>query len=189
MRVSPHKFLAVALAGGVLAAFCRPLPEPEGPPITRGAEDVGAGFPDIVPLRIEAKRLIARDAAGGRRTLVEAAALFGALNRLPPPAARLPDYDPDVSHSYLHIPMRTEEERLCRQVVAFAWVALGDGPPGRAREAVARLEAEFFAELRARGTIRLPAPPPPEPVEELLRQARAALPEQQRGRSARGADR
>ena len=58
---------------------------------------------------------------------------------------------------------------------------------GRGREAepvVARLEADLFAELRAHGTIRLPDPPPAEPVEELLRQAHARLAEQ-RGRGPR----
>jgi hypothetical protein len=54
----------------------------------------------------------------------------------------------------------------------YAHAALRDEGPERAAAAVARLEAEFFAELRARGAVRLPDPPPGA-VEELLRQARA----------------
>jgi hypothetical protein len=183
MRVSPHKVLAVALVVALPVAFCRRPPEPD--PATQPVigEAVGESGPEVVGLRALAKGLLARAAAAGRRSLFEAAALFRELDRLPPASAAPAGLDPA-----LRIPVDTEAGRLCRQVVAAVRAELGD-EPDRAEAAVARLEAEFFAELRARGSIRLPDPPPGEPVEELLRQARARAVEHQRGRSPRGADR
>jgi hypothetical protein len=184
-RVTSFKFLALALAAGSLPlalSRCR-FPE-EMPPLPSDTiEQLEEGYSEVQALRLVAKDRIARDTADGRLALLEAAALFRELNKLPPAPAR-----PTRVDSSLGIPADTEEAWLCRQVAAHVRVALR-ADPARAEAAVARLEAEFFAELRAHGSIRLPDPPPPEPVEELLRQARAGLPEQQRGRSARGADR
>jgi hypothetical protein len=141
-----------------------------------------------VDVRSVARAQLAREAADGRRTLLEAAALYRELNRLPPPTAAPRYVDP--RGPLARLPLETEEALLCRQVVIYADSALREeGRDREAQAAVARLEAEFFAELRAHGTIRLPDPPPPEPVEEVLRQARARAVEHQRGRSSRGADR
>jgi hypothetical protein len=176
MRAAPRRFLAVALVVALPVAFCRRPPEPD--PATQPVigEAVGEAVPEVVGLRALAKGLLARAAAAGRRSLLEAASLFRELDRLPPEPAPPAGFDPT-----LRIPADTEAGRLCRQVVAAVRAELGDEPE-RAAAAVARLEAEFFAELRARGSIRLPDPSPGEPVEELLRQARARLAEQQNGR-------
>jgi hypothetical protein len=72
--------------------------------------------------------------------------------------------------------MDTEAGWLCRQVAEHVHGALREEPE-QAAAVVARLEAEFFAELRAHGAIRLPDPVSLELVEELLRQARARLAE------------
>jgi hypothetical protein len=176
-RVTSFKFLALALAAGSLPLVlsrCR-LPEDMPPPPSDTIEQVEDGYSEAQALRLVAKDRIARDTADGRLALLEAAALFRELNKLPPAPAR-----PTRVDSSLGIPADTEEAWLCRQVAAHVRVALR-ADPVRAEAAVARLEAEFFAELRARGTIRLPDPAALEPVHDLLEWARARRAEQQRG--------
>jgi hypothetical protein len=184
MRVSPHKFLAVLLAACPAVVFVRCPAGPDEPPAVAEGAARSNELAEAVDLRSLAREQLALEAAAGRRTLLEAAALYRELNRLPPRAA-LPWYvaprDPLAD-----LPLETEEALLCRQVVLYAGATLRDeGRDREAEAAVARLAAAFFAELRSRGTIRLPDPPPGEPVEELLRQARARLAEQQRGRGPR----
>jgi hypothetical protein len=184
MRVSPHRFLAALLAACPAVVFVRcPAGPDESPAAAEGAARSNAPA-EAVDLRNLARAQLAREAAAGRRTLLAAAALYRELNRRPPQAAPPRLVDP---HGPLaDLPLGTEEALLCRQVIIYADTALrGEGRDREAAAAVARLAAAFFAELRARGTIRLPAPPPGEPVEELLRQARARLAEQQRGQSPR----
>lgn len=178
MRVSPHKFLAVALAGSLGIVFIRcpsdPL-EPLSPQyIDPEAEALAASVPDIVPLRLAAKDLVTQDVIAGRRSVFEAAALFRELNRLPPEPVKPSLFDPSLS-----IPADMEEGWLCRQVVEHLRVELFDQPE-RVAALIARLEAEFFAELREHGTIRLPDAATLEPVAEVLRQAQERLAEQQR---------
>jgi hypothetical protein len=174
MRAVPYTILAVALAVALPVAFCRrpPAPDPAAEPVIGGA--VGEAVPEVVALRVLAKGLLARDAAAGRRSLFEAAALFRALDRRPPEPAQPTGFDPT-----LRIPADTEEGRLCRQVLAAVRAELA-AEPDRAAAAVARLKAEFAQELRARGAVRLPDPSSLESVEGLLRRARATLSEQQR---------
>jgi hypothetical protein len=169
MRVSPRKFLAVAIAVALPVVYCR---HPAGPDelLPPGeAEPPAPAWPDLLDATV-ARSLIARDAAAGRRTLLEAAALFRELNQLPPAVSAPAHADPNSPP--LTIPRDTEEARLCRQVILYAHFALRSVAPGREDAAVARLEAEFFAELRAHGAVRLPDPSALEPVEELLQQAR-----------------
>jgi hypothetical protein len=189
MRVSPHKFLAVLLAACPAVVFVRCPSGPDGPPGAGSGEAARPGEQfEAVDVRSAARAQLAREAAAGQRTLLEAAALYRELNRLPPTTAAPRYVDP--RDPLADLPLATEEALLCRQVILYADTVLREERRDREAEAaVARLEAEFFAELRAHGSIRLPAPPPGEPVEELLRQARARAVEQQRGRSARGADR
>jgi len=173
MRSLPYKFLAVALAIALPVAFCRRAPGPDQPPEPPGPE-MAAPAADTVALRIVAKDQLAREVADGRRSLWVAAALFGELNRLPPEPDR-----PAWINSSVSIPADTAEGALCRQVIERVDTAL-HLEPDRAAAAVARLEAEFFAELRTRGAIRLPDPLSLESVEEILKRARASLSEQQR---------
>jgi hypothetical protein len=176
-RVTSFKFLALALTAGALPlalSRCR-LPEDMSPPPPDAIEQVEEGYSEAQALRLVAKDRIARDAADGRVSLLEAAALFRELNKLPPAPAR-----PTRVDSSLNIPADTEEAWLCRQVAAHVRVALRSDP-ARAEAAVARLEDEFFAELRAHGALRLPDAATLEPVHGLLERARARLAEQQRG--------
>jgi hypothetical protein len=165
MRVSPRLFLAAALPGALAVVYCRPAPEPA---VVERPSEAARPFPEAVRLRAIAKWLVARDAAAGRRTLVEAAALFRELNRLPPAAATSEWFeDPPPP-----VPLDTEEERLCAHVLAHVHIALRGDPAAQAA-AVARLAAEFREEVRRRGAIRLPDPSALTPVSEVLERARA----------------
>jgi hypothetical protein len=126
---------------------------------------------EVVVLRIFAKRHIAREAAAGRRSLVEAAALYGELNRLPP-AGRL------VNSPYLS--GNTEAEWLCRQVIAFATRSGPDWESESTRATRARLEAELQREVAHDGTVRLPDPAAMPAAADLLEEARARLTEAER---------
>jgi hypothetical protein len=87
---------------------------------------------------------IVRELAAGRRTLLEAAADFRALSLGEMPLGR-PLHD-----TY---PADTEEERLCRWVIAYLRTSLEDEPG--AAELATRLEAELRQHVR-QGTLRLP---------------------------------
>jgi hypothetical protein len=142
------------------------------------SEVEGPSLSQLITVRILAKNRISRDVIVGRLSLVEAAALFGALNRLPPQATPLSLAD--RRGSPLRIPARTEEERLCRQVVEYVRWALVE-EPDRAEDPVARLNAEFKEELDKQGSIHLPDTSALVSAQELLKQARAQLAETQRG--------
>src|SRR5262245_31059139 len=90
MRVSPRSFLACTLAGSVAVTVSPFLTGRAVPPPAAGDavdQTVEPSWPDVVQRRLLAKDLIAREAAAGKWSLVEAAALFGELNRLPPEGA------------------------------------------------------------------------------------------------------
>jgi hypothetical protein len=184
MRVSPHKFLAALLAACPAVVFVRCPAGSNDPPAAADGTARSNALAEAVDLRNLARAQLAREAAAGRRPLLEAAALYRELNRLTPRAA--PPRFVAPRDPLADLPLETEEALLCRQVVLYAdAIFREEGRDQEATAAVARLAAEFHAELRSHGTIRLPDPPPGEPVEELLRQARARLAEQQRGRSPR----
>src|SRR5262249_11239932 len=108
------------------------------------------------------------------------------LNRLSPEWAA--PSDPDPTGPPLHLPLNTEERRLCRQVITFVYVTLREGAPDEAAEAVARREAEaiarlaaeFWEGLRQHGAGRLPEPSTLPSTQELLEQARQAMTEAKR---------
>jgi hypothetical protein len=169
-----QKLLAIPLAAGLALAVggLRHCPS-EPPPVIAVPDDsrLADPYPETVPLRVFAKRLIADDVAAGRRSLVEAAAMFGVLNRLPP---ALPDYPPaGVTNPDIPIPTSTADERLCWQVVS--WVRSVLAPrPREADAAAARLAAEFRGVLRSGGVLRLPDPSSLESPAALMDRAREA---------------
>ena len=174
VRVSPHKVLVGALVGAFVATFIVPAPRRDEPPVAV-SENLGDMVPTTMRLRLLAKRRIAYEAAASRRSLVEAAALFRELNRLPPaaPDLALGDWD----ETLLRVPVRTDEERLCRQVVEWVYRVLrSEVSPESAAEAVERLEAEWQEVLRRHGAIRLPDSAVQPPVQELLEAARSSAP-------------
>jgi hypothetical protein len=157
MRAVTKKCLTVALAVGLAAGIGRLGP----PPVADPPADDGADEQVIPPVvRGLAKRQIARAVIDERLPLLRAAALYADLNRWPPRAAPLALADD--FHCPLRLPARTEEERLCREVVRHVWAELRGGPEEPA--VAARLRGEFDEALRRDGAIRLPAlvrcPPP-----------------------------
>jgi hypothetical protein len=164
--------LTLTLAAAAAAALVvRHAAEPTRPDPPRWWEEVVEPVPETIRLRALAKRQIAREAASGSRPLVEAAALFRELNRLPP--------EPRPA-CLASLPGRTEEERLCREVILFVNQREDDWPAAAAAEAVARLEDELRRELSRDGGIRLPDPAGLPPAAELLERARAGMTEAER---------
>ena len=109
-------------------------------------------MPAVIVARLTAKRQLAREVAAGTRSLFETAALFAALNQLPP---ALPEASPMHTNDLVPLPTRTPEERLCWQVAS--WVNGLDTDRRRGPSpAVLRLAEEVRSELRAHGTLRLP---------------------------------
>ena len=151
--------LALALALGALAAAASTLPRrpPEPPPAE--AEATATAWIETATLRAIAKDRITAEVMAGRLTLLQAAALFGELNRVPP--APRP---------------QSGAEELCRQVIAYAEGEARGGAGETA--AAARLQKELEG-LLAEGPLRLPAPSAR--AEALLEQARARLPRVLRG--------
>ena len=177
MRVTPEKCL-IGLVGIalVLAFWPGPSESDGGQPVMTTVTDAA---PDIVLLRIFAKRQIAHDIIEGRRSLVEAATLFRELNHLPPTA---PDWLPGDGYQFaLRTPVSNDDERLCRQVIEWVYSAVRiKGTPALAEQAAARLEAEFRAAPRAHGVIWLPPASALTPVRQLLAAARALHTAQER---------
>jgi hypothetical protein len=169
--------LAIAVAATVAVVFAPHLPEPVQPDGLSAIESVEGPVPDTVVLRGWAKYQIARDVAAGRRGLLDAAALYGELNRLPP-VVHLSLHDAD--NSPWRDPVRTTEEMLCRQVMTWVEQQLIREAPDRVGRVLDRLETEFREALREHGAIRLPGRPTPAAVREVLEQARAKMTEAQR---------
>lgn len=167
--------LLLALTAGALVVALYPRPPLPAEPLWPGVSEGDRRLSETRMLRHFAKALIADEVIGGRRPLLEAAALFGALNRLPPEP--LPLSVADVDPSLWRIPARTDEERLCRQVVA--WVSHRT-PRDQADAAVARLAAEYRWEVHAQGAIRLPDLASLEWPHELLARVRKSLSETER---------
>ena len=175
MKRSPVKLLILPLAAVLLTLTLRRCPpgpgEPTPPPHDPHQTDQ-PGVPETFVLRVVAKRQVARQVSAGRLSLPQAAALFGALNALPPQAADLSKLDPHLRPP--QVAPRTDEERLCWQVIRYVAAEL-EQQPDRARAVVARLEAELEEELRTRGRIRLPNPPSPAQLQTRLEQAREEI--------------
>jgi hypothetical protein len=172
MRRPPVRILGLAAVAALLATIlCRRAPGPETPPPPAAdpQEAMRQPLPETALLRPVVKSRLAREVIAGRLSLRQAAAHFAALNRLPPQAADSSNIDPQVQPPRL--PPRTEEERLCWQVISYVDTEL-ENEPGRAGPVVARLEGELYEELRKHGLVRLPTPPSPARLQELLDQAR-----------------
>jgi hypothetical protein len=161
--------LAAAFATTAALILARGLPEPPALDPDIAAVDEPAQ-PEEYYLRIVAKGQIARDVAAGKRSLVEAATLFAALNRLPPAATNLAVVVPYAAD--LSLPCATNEDRLCVQVALWVRGTFEPGQRGQAAAVLARLADEYRQAVRGTGTVRLPPPESLEPVEELLDRAR-----------------
>jgi hypothetical protein len=189
MKVRSGRLFVPALVGlSAVVLGWRPDEAPEVTP-TPAAAAPSEGWSSTVPARIFAKRLIARDVVAGGRSLLEAAALFRELNRLPP---KLPDMPLGYPIVWTQPgPARSAEEQLCWQVISWVRSTQTEEMPGREDVAV-RLEAEVQVMLWDPGAIRLPDAQSLTPVRELLDRARGAMTRSQweayRGRHAGGGE-
>jgi hypothetical protein len=101
----------------------------------------------LVLVRVEAKVRIIEELLAGRMDLLRAAALFSALNHRPP------EFDWE-EFRLLHTG-ESDEERHCRQVIAWVHGQLGASDPCAALAACDRLEGQLDRHLRA-GTLVFP---------------------------------
>jgi hypothetical protein len=163
--------LTLAFAWSAVSVVGRRGSAPEQPDIAPWDEVADEQISEVVILRILAKQHLTSEVAAGRQPLLEAAALFRELNRLPP--ALHPADHPSLAG-------RSEEELLCRQVIAYVAARDGDWPESAAEVAVARLEAELREELRRHGAIHLPDPACLPSAPELLEQTRSRMTEAER---------
>jgi hypothetical protein len=99
-----------------------------------------------VKQRIAVKDLIIADVLAHRTSLIEAAAEFRRLN------ADEPKYMDVLRESF---PSRSDEECLCRNVLAYVSMS-GRRQPERIKAEVARLEAELREATDADGRVSLP---------------------------------
>lgn len=96
--------------------------------------------------RHEARREVIAELTRRRLTLAEAAGRFRDLNA----------EAPCRRHLRANHPGRTEEESVCRHLIAWARGELSGRSPGLADEVAARLEAELERHLERDGTVYLP---------------------------------
>jgi hypothetical protein len=138
----------------------------QGPP---PGEDPSSPLPELYLLRILAKDRIVADLALDRCRLLDAIALFRQLDRIPPAVNYPAGPPPDPP---LELPSPTETERYCLWAITYARNSLSKSQPDRFEAVTRRLVAEFWAERRKHGEIRLPEAPSPESVHQLLERAR-----------------
>jgi hypothetical protein len=152
------------------ALICRP-PTGDGPTPQWVLDEGAVRFPEVMMLRLAAKKILAREFMDGQRSLLSTAALFRDLDQLPPEPPPVPSTD-RMTHD-IGVPGRTDDERFCRQVIA--WLEFPGVPPEQIPAIVERLEVEFWQELDRHGVIRLPDTPAAGTVQELLDRARQEL--------------
>jgi hypothetical protein len=158
MKRLPAVVLTVALTGSFIAAGERSLsrmndPQPDADRPDASWEEVSP--PSAFVGRLSAKREVVRAVIDGRLSLFEGASLVGAIHRSLPEMAELSLSDAWTSP--LGVAPRTDEERLCRQILWGVATQLEDDP-ARARAVTERLVAEYWGALSSLGTIRLPEP-------------------------------
>jgi hypothetical protein len=160
MKLSPVNAVAIALVTVLVAVFaCWPETKPAIVPAYLAATaDV-----ETRSVLTCAKLRLAHDVAAGRRTLWEAAALFGALNRQSPAPKSVVELTPSVPAA----------EQLCREVVGLVAFVLAEQPPKQAA-VIAELEAELQQARNQPGGVQL-SEPSVEVVGELITHARDRL--------------
>jgi hypothetical protein len=159
-----------ATAAAVALALARPRPAGESGVAALAAWAVrarpdggpGALSPDALA-RAARRRAVADDLVAGRTTLARAAAEFRALGEASPAYWGL---------LRLQYPGASDEECVCRNVLAGAEAALLGQPPARRREVMGRLEAELRRHLAGAGVAPAPAPAPAAPAGRPVRAGR-----------------
>ncbi|HZT82744.1 MAG TPA: hypothetical protein VFA26_21115 [Gemmataceae bacterium] len=145
----PSLLVLLGAAAVIALALIGPrwLPGPEGAS-GQDEENVLDRQLRAVVQRLEKKQQVIAALLGGRLSLLEAAARFRELNETP---SELPN------HSYrILFEGKSDEERLCRQVIAWAYNEAEVSSPEGARAVRRRLEAELAEHLARHGTVVLP---------------------------------
>jgi hypothetical protein len=172
MKPTHLKLLVVMLGVVALVLAFRRSESPDAVEPTTDGVKTGEAPPTPVALRVLAKQGLARQVAAGRRPLLEAAALFRELDRLPP-VAGAPWFDATIDPP-IAIPGRTEDERRCQQVLLYVRAAFNYGDV-KCPEAERPVADEFFRILRERGVIQLPSPESLESARNILAWTRAGM--------------
>ena len=136
-------------AAGVLAVavIFRLAGRPFGPPAPHRFDEEVYGPDTALIAHLEVKHRLALEVIDGRRSLLEAAAAFRALDAEWSQSAGVTPPGPP--------PGTSEGEYYCRMVIG--WVK-GEAPPDRAKGLAHDLEAELSARL-GEGTLQLPTAP------------------------------
>jgi hypothetical protein len=145
-------FVAVpALLAGVVLATEKTwrkgaAADQDGAALVRQGEEMDRQMSAVIR-RLERKDRLVRALLGGRLTLLEAAALFRALNQAAP-AFYWGEY------RKRHV-AESDEERHCREVINCVYIHLRPKDPAKAKEVPAGLGRELAEHLSA-GPLRLP---------------------------------
>src|SRR5262249_6499233 len=132
-------------------------------------------LPDTYVLRTVAIERLTRDVADHRRSLMEAAALVGALRSCPPELQKLSDSFRSAGPPLTFVP-KTEDECICTSVVWQVYWSYPDRAEAQAE--LARFEAQLQEEIRLHGEIRLADPKSLRAeAQRLIDEARSAQPE------------
>jgi hypothetical protein len=135
------------VSGGQAAVREGPGTEPDGMDETRRAEDLDR-LQQVIAWAIEQRAALLSDLLAGRLTLFETAVSFRVVQRVK---------EKYLQPVTLRFPGNTEEEQLCRQVIAYTQTRLQDDPEQAA--VVARLEKELQEHLDHYGRVLLPVAP------------------------------
>jgi hypothetical protein len=144
MRKWVHRFgpSGAFVLGCVVLAIIIPASRDRSAPgssseASKGTKSISASL--AAQERIEERQRLARAVLAGDLSLTEAAVRFGQLN-----AAETPGFRAGLHAAF---PGASEEERLCRQVIAFVRAEFR-GAPTVARVIACRLERELYEALQ-----------------------------------------
>jgi hypothetical protein len=144
MRFSTVQIVAIASVTVLVVVIACCL---KTKPVVGSADLAGSADAEARSVRTCAKLLLAHEVAASRRTLWEAAALFGTLDRQPPAPESVIELSPSIP----------EAEHQCREVIALVAYLLAEHPTKRAA-AIAELEAKLNQARNQPGGARLSEP-------------------------------
>jgi hypothetical protein len=104
-------------------------------------------FDGVFIARSARRKAIVEEVRDGKLSLFEAAAEFKRLNNLPRPTKLDPLYP---------FPGKSENEKVCRQVITWLYSYVQDLPPSQGQAVLERAEAELRDHLARNGTVILP---------------------------------
>jgi hypothetical protein len=169
---------ALAAVVGVMVCAAAGDQRPAGRPrdaLDKHSELVEPADPAVAAFvfRSAAKGEIVREVIAGRRSLPEAAALFGWLDAISPRTVAIPPHEL-AARAGLADENYTADELLAVQVVARVAIVAREDSPAQAAELTARVRGEFLAAREAGRFDRLPEIPDADLV-QLIERAEAEV--------------